>query len=176
MTSRWLIGGVSAVVLLTVVGCADRQGAAGSDSRAAVPVDAGAAKMNALSWRFESPPSWDDRVRMVDDPEGLARLTEQGIHSAKLFDYLPQDTTIVPQTLLGVYVYDSTAWAQLEAEDGPPQGDLVARGPGVAYVVGFPQSNPFAPGSVDSVEFDRRTVDMSYVKRAFHVVRQAPQP
>lgn len=127
--------------------------------------------MHALSWRLESPPSWDDRVRMVEDREGVASLIRQGIHAARLFEYLPRDTSIVPQTLLGVYVYDSLAWARLEAEGGPPQGELIARGPGLAYIVGLPQSNPFAPGSADSVEFDKRSITMSYLKGAFHVIR-----
>ena len=73
--------------------------------------------------------------------------------------------------LLGVYVYDSTAWAKVEGEEGPPQGEVVARAPGVVYVVGFPQSNPFGWGQADSVEFEKRTVTMAYVKGAFRVVR-----
>jgi hypothetical protein len=162
---------IAALVGGGLLACGRPAPGGGADSTAARAAVADSVAMGALSWRFASPPSWDDRVRIVDDPEGLARLKEQGIHSARIFEYLPRDTSIVPQTLLGVWVYDSTSWARLEREDGPPQGELVARGPGVAYVVGFPQSNPFAAGSVDSVEFDRRTVTMDYVKGAFHVVR-----
>ena len=56
---------------------------------------------------------------------------------------------------------------------GQPGVLFVTRGPGVAYVVGFPQSNPFAPGTVDSVEFDKRTVTMEFVKKALRVVPSA---
>jgi hypothetical protein len=77
---------------------------------------------------------------------------------------------VVPQTLLGVYVYDSTAWARLEREGGPPQGVVIGQGAGVVYVAGFPQSNPFAPGSRDAQEFDRRSVSREYVTRAFRGV------
>lgn len=163
-----LVGSALAVCL---AGCSGPARDADGDSASVMAVKATNGVEEALSWRFEAPPSWDDRVRIVDDPDGADRLAEQGIHAARLFEYLPRDTTIVPQTLLGVYVYDSTVWAKLEAEGGPPQGDLVMRGPGVAYVVGFPQSNPFAPGSADSVEFDKRTVTMDYVRKAFRVVQ-----
>jgi len=152
---------LAAVALLVMAGCSSTETRGEGDSVAAG---------DAVSWRLASPSTWDDRVRVTDDPEGAEHLARQGIRSARLFEYLPYDTTIVPQTLLGVYVYDSLAWSKLEAEEGPPQGDLIARGPGLAYVVGFPQSNPFAPGSRDSAEFDRRSVSMEYVKQAFRTM------
>ncbi len=108
---------------------------------------------------------------MVDDPEGIERLHAQGIRSARLFNYVPYDTSIVPQTLLGVYVYDSTAWAKLEAEDGPPQGELLKRSPGIAYIASFPQSNPFEGGGRDAAEFAKRSVNRAFVDSAFRVVR-----
>lgn len=159
------------VLAASLAACGGSTPETGADSVGATAIRAVNGVEEALSWRFEAPPSWDERVRIVEDPDGADRLAEEGIHAARLFEYLPRDTSIVPQTLLGVYVYDSTVWAKLEAEGGPPQGDLVMRGPGVAYVVGFPQSNPFAPGTVDSVEFDKRTVTMDYVKKAFRVVQ-----
>lgn len=171
------MGRISRMTLASVVLAAGLAGCGGStpessaDSVVATAVRGVNGVEEALSWRLEAPASWDERVRIVEDPDGADRLAEEGIHAARLFEYLPHDTTIVPQTLLGIYVYDSTMWAKLEAQDGPPQGDLVTRGPGVAYVAGFPQSNPFAPGSVDSVEFDKRTVTMDYLKRAFRVVK-----
>lgn len=171
MGRKWLMAGVW--ILTVGVGAAACGGGVArgdADSAVSESIGAGGGAQQALSWRFEAPQSWDDRVRLVDDPEGEKRLAEQGIRAARLFEYLPHDTTVAPQALLGIYVYDSTAWARLEAEEGPPQGELVTRGAGVAYVAGFPQSNPFAPGSADSVEFDKRTVTMEYVRRAFRVV------
>lgn len=169
MRGTWLMIGTATAILAACSREGGRGAAGDSATQTAqtAPVDS----MRALSWRLESPPSWDDRVRMVDDPEGRARLAQQGIHDARLFEYLPHDRTIVPQTLLGVYVYDSLAWARLEAEEGPPQGELIARAPGRAYIVGLPQSNPFGYGSVDSVEFEKRAVNMEYLKGAFHVMR-----
>jgi hypothetical protein len=169
MRRGWWLMAAGGVLLAACAGNGEK--ARTGDSAAAVVEKTVDAPLRALSWRLESPASWDDRVRIVDDPEGVQRLSEQGIRAARLFEYLPRDTSIVPQTLLGVYVYDSTAWAKLEGEEGPPQGEVVTRGPGVVYVVGFPQSNPFAAGSADSVEFDKRAVTMKYVKRAFHVVK-----
>ena len=164
---------MSGALAACLAGCSGRSTKVAADSSQAVVASGSNAALGSLSWRFTAPASWDERVRVVEDPEGAERLAQQGIQAARLFEYLPHDTTIVPQTLLGVYVYDSTAWARLEAEEGPPQGDLVTRGPGVAYVVGFPQSNPFAPGTVDSVEFDKRTVTMEFVKKALRVVPSA---
>ncbi|MDP1857358.1 MAG: hypothetical protein Q8K82_01735 [Gemmatimonadaceae bacterium] len=123
-----------------------------------------------LSWRFDVPSVWDDRVRMVNDPEETDRLAAQGIHGARSFEYVPRDSSEVPQRLLGVWVYDSSAWDKVSAEPGPAQGDEIARGPGVVYIAGLPQSNPFAPGSVDAPEFDKRTITLDAVKRNFRVV------
>ncbi len=164
---------MSGVLAACLAGCTGRSTKAAADSSQAVAGSETNAALESLSWRFTAPASWDERVRVVEDPEGAERLAQQGIQAARLFEYLPHDTTIVPQALFGVYVYDSTAWAKLEAEEGPPQGEVVARGPGVAYVVAFPQSNPFASGTVDSVEFDKRTVTMEFVKQAFRVVPSA---
>ena len=164
------LAAVATVVLALACGSKPEDGDR-PDSAAQSRADSASASLPALSWRLESPKSWDARVRVVDDPEGEARLAAQGIHAATRFEYLPRDTSVVPQTLLGVYVYDSTAWAKLQAEDGPPQGEVVERGPGVVYVVGLPQSNPFGWGSADSVEFEKRTVTLEFVKRAFRVVR-----
>jgi hypothetical protein len=73
---------------------------------------------------------------------------------ALVFEYLPSDSTLRPQALLVVAVYDSGAWRSVRAEEGPPPGDSVAAGYGRVYVVGLPQSNPFAPGSPDAAVFD----------------------
>ena len=123
-----------------------------------------------ISWRFEEPASWDERVRMVDDAYERARLATLGIHGARRFEYIPRDSSLMPQVLLGFWVYDSTAWAKEAAEEGPPKGEEIARGPGVVYIAGLPQSNPFAPGSVDFVEFAKRSVTLASVKRSFRAV------
>jgi hypothetical protein len=163
-------------IAVAVLACAERTGrdvdSGGADSTTATAASPAvdSAPLAPVSWRFEPPASWDDRVRVADDPEGAARLAAQGIRSARLFEYLPRDTSIVAQTLLGIYAYDSTAWARLAAEDGPPQGDLLGYEGGVAYVAGLPQSNPFAPGSADFGEFERRSVTLDFVRRAFRIV------
>ena len=169
---RWWAG--SAVLVAGAAGLVLGACGTGGERRATKAgegIAADSAPPRSLSWALSAPTSWDDRVVMVDDPDGLERLREQGIHSARLFNYVPYDTTIVPQTLLGVYVYDSTAWARLEAEGEPPQGELVRRSPGIAYVASFPQSNPFADGARDAREFTRRSVDRAFVDTAFRVVR-----
>jgi hypothetical protein len=75
-------------------------------------------------------------------------------HGALNIKYLPADTTIVPQTLVVIATYDSAAWSAVRAEGGPRPGDSVAARNGKVFVVALPQSNPFAPGSVDAVRFD----------------------
>lgn len=167
--SAWLLVGAAAAVLSAACNAGSEREGGDSAKGGAAPIAAAA----SLSWALSAPASWDDRVVMVDDPEGIAGLREQGIRSARLFNYVPYDTTIVPQTLLGVYVYDSTAWARVEAEEGPPQGELLRRSPGIAYIVSFPQSNPFADGVRDFNEFARRSVDRAFVDTAFRVVTGA---
>lgn len=163
---RWIVLGALCKILL---GCGtDASG--GKDSSQVSTVSADSVASLTLSWRLEAPAAWDAHVKIVDAPESVARLTAEGVRSARLFNYIPFDSSVVAQTLLGVYVYDSTAWAKLEREGGPPRGEVVTRGAGVAYVASLPQSNPFAPGSRDSVEFSRRTVTMDFVKKAFRVV------
>lgn len=68
--------------------------------------------------------------------------------------YLPKDTSVIPQTLVVVAVYDSAAWTRVKAEGGPPPGDSVFAKNGRVYILGLPQSNPFSPGSVDALKFD----------------------
>jgi hypothetical protein len=167
MRRRWVRAGLWCV---TLAACGERTGVGGRPDSTAGAAAATDAAVPSVSWRLEAPSSWDDRVVIVPDPQGAEGLASEGIQSARLFNYVPYDTTVVPQTLLGVYVYDSTAWARLEGEDGPPQGDVVGRGEGIVYVAGFPQSNPFAPGSRDAREFDRRTVTREYVRGAFRAV------
>ncbi len=173
ITRRTAALAVTAAAAFMGTACGGRPDAAADSGRAdstAAAASVSAPVQPPVSWRFETPASWDERVRVADDPEGAARLAAQGIRSARLFEYLPLDTTIVPQTLLGIYAYDSTAWARLAAEDGPPQGDVLLQQDGVAYVAGLPQSNPFAPGSADHAEFERRSVSLDYVRRAFRAV------
>lgn len=166
--SSWLLVIVAGIMSAACSASGERE--AGDSAKTGAGPSAAPA---SLSWALSAPATWDDRVVMVDDPEGIAGLREQGIRSARLFNYVPYDTTIVPQTLLGVYVYDSTAWARVEAEGGPPQGELLRRSPGIAYIVSFPQSNPFAEGVRDFNEFALRSVGRAFVDSAFRVVTEA---
>ena len=166
-----LIVYVMVMACATLTACsASSPNSKASDSSAASAAAMVSTSHAPLSWRFEVPSAWDDRVRMVDDPEGALRLSAQGVHGARSFEYIPRDSSAVPQRLLGVWVYDSITWHKVSAEQGPPQGDEIARGPGVVYIAGLPQSNPFTPGSADAVEFDKRTITLDAVKRNFRVV------
>lgn len=80
----------------------------------------------------------------------------QALPGAVNIVYIPRDTSIIPQTLVVIAVYDSAAWvkANAAAAGGPPPGDSVAAGNGRVYMVGMPQSNPFTAGSVDALKFD----------------------
>ena len=75
-------------------------------------------------------------------------------HGALNLVFSPADTSIRPQALVVVTVYDSAAWTAVRAEGGPPPGDSVAAKAGRVYVVALPQSNPFVPGSPDAARFD----------------------
>ena len=60
---------------------------------------------------------------------------------ALVFEYLPSDSTIHPQALMAVAVYDSVTWRAVRAEQGPPPGDSVAAKLGRIYVIGLPQND-----------------------------------
>jgi hypothetical protein len=87
-----------------------------------------------------------------------------------VFHYLPTDTTLRPQALLGIVVYDSLQWAQLRSEEGPPPGDSLTTVNGQVFAAGLPQSNPFVPASADARAFDSLAVDLEKVRRAFRVL------
>jgi hypothetical protein len=121
---------------------------------------------NPIAWTFDAPAGWDDRVTMEDESVAPGALHQ----SARAFLYVPSDTTVRPQALLAVLVYDSANWARLSSEPGPPAGDTIMTAAGRVYVASLPQSNPFEAGSRDAVAFDSMSVDMSYVRRAFRTV------
>jgi hypothetical protein len=125
---------------------------------------------SAVAWKFVPPPSWDARTRsvLVSD-EDRVRLF-QGARAAQRFDYLPQDTSVVPQILLLITVYDSAAWTKMNKPDEPPVGEVIARERGMVYIASLPQSNPFAEGSADFKEFEKRSVTVERVRSSFQVV------
>ncbi|MBK8247391.1 MAG: hypothetical protein IPK85_08350 [Gemmatimonadetes bacterium] len=118
-----------------------------------------------IAWAYDAPPVWDERVTFSEDQQPGAHL------SSRVFRYTPRDTSVRPQVLLGIVVYDSAAWARLAAEAGPPQGDSLTSADGQVFVAGFPQSNPFAEGSADSRTFDSLAVDLARVRQGFRVLR-----
>lgn len=140
---------------VALLGCARREDA---------PAPPPAAPPRPLAWAFDAPARWGDRVRLDDDPVSGTML------SARVFNYLPIDTTQRPQALLGLVVYDTAQWARLRAGEGPPPGDSLTAANGQVFVAGLPQSNPFAAASADARAFDSLAVDLAAVRRAFRVL------
>ena len=139
---------LTAAFLATLLGCGGSRGepaVARSDS-AGVTVAAPDG-----SYQLLLPARWTGVYRF----DSLS-IQEQGAARPGALNllYLPADSSVRPQTLVVVAVYDSAAWATTRAEQGPPPGDSVAARGGRVYVVGLPQSNPFAPGSPDAIRFD----------------------
>ena len=97
------------------------------------------------------PPRWTGKY-LIDSLSTAER--GRGLPGALVVQYLPTDSTIRPQALMALVVYDSTAWREVSAEEGPPPGDSLAAHGGKVYVIGLPQSNPFAEGSPDAIVFD----------------------
>lgn len=118
-----------------------------------------------IAWAFDAPPAWDDRVTLVENPQPGSFL------SSRVFVLAPRDTTVRPQVLLGIVVYDSATWARVAAEPGPPQGDSLLSVAGQVFVAGLPQSNPFADGSPDFFTFDSLAVALDRVRQGFRVLR-----
>lgn len=116
-----------------------------------------------IAWAFDAPPTWDDRVTMVDESVAPGALH----YSARAFIFSPSDTSLRPQSLLSVLVFNNTNWARVTSEQGPPPGDTIVTADGRVYVAALPQSNPFETGSADAQAFDSMLVDMTYVRTAF---------
>jgi hypothetical protein len=139
---------LAAALLAGALGCA------GSSERPAANRADGAGSVVAApdgSYELRVPARWAGAYRidsLSTQEQGTARP------GALNLVYLPADSSIRPQTLVVVAVYDSAAWAAVRAEQGPPPGDSVAARAGRIYVVGLPQSNPFAPGSKDAARFE----------------------
>ncbi|MBC7894814.1 MAG: hypothetical protein H7066_05340 [Cytophagaceae bacterium] len=125
-----------------------------------------AASTNPIGWAFDVPANWDDRVTLDDNVPGTGTY-----RAARMFTYAPRDTSIVPQILLGIFVYDSAAWADVARQEGPPQGDSLTSSAGQVFIASLPQSNPFAEGSADYRTFDSLSVDLAAVKKGFRVAR-----
>ncbi|HEV8599267.1 MAG TPA: hypothetical protein VGQ69_07880 [Gemmatimonadales bacterium] len=136
------------ILLILIAGCRDStpdsRAAAGDSSVAAVVAD------SAGMYELDLPSRWKGHFR-VDSLSTAERGRAQP--GALVFQYLPSDSTLRPQALLVVAVYDSAIWQSVRAEAGPPPGDSVAARNGRVYVVALPQSNPFAPGSTDATVF-----------------------
>ena len=137
-------------------------------SEAPPPTDQPAASpsTNPIGWVFDAPPSWDDRVKLDDNVPGTGTY-----RAARMFTYAPRDTSIVPQILLGIFVYDSAAWAEVARQEGPPQGDSLTSSAGQVFIASLPQSNPFAEGSADYRTFDSLSVDIAAVRKGFRVAK-----
>ncbi|MEO7358706.1 MAG: hypothetical protein ABI120_00145 [Gemmatimonadaceae bacterium] len=103
------------------------------------------------SYRLILPGRWAGLIR-ADTLSAVERGTARP--GAMNIVYLPRDSSIIPQTLVVVAVYDSAAWLKVKADGGPPPGDSVLSKNGRVYVLALPQSNPFTPGSIDAVKFD----------------------
>lgn len=125
-----------------------------------------AASTNPIGWAFDVPPHWDDRVTLDGNVAGTGTY-----RAARMFTYAPRDTSIGPQVLLGIFVYDSAAWAEVARQDAPPQGDSLTSFGGQVFVASLPQSNPFAEGSADYRTFDSLSVDLAAVRRGFRVAK-----
>ena len=147
---RW-----GSIALLFAVGCRaspppSRTGATGSDTAAPGPAPGATIASSDEFYELELPPRWKGHFR-VDSLSTAERGRARP--GAVVFEYVPSDSTLRPQALLVVAVYDSVSWLAVRAEGGPPPGDSVAARRGRVYVVGLPQSNPFSPHSTDATVF-----------------------
>ena len=139
----------SIAVLLCAVAC---RSAPAPSSRASDAAPNSAAVAGAAgSYTLALPNRWKGHIR-VDSLSTAERGT--ALPGAVVFAYIPTDSTIRPQALLVIAVYDSAAWQAVRAEAGPPPGDSVASQHGLVYVIALPQSNPFPPASPDAMVFD----------------------
>lgn len=142
-----------AILVPAFLGCGGGSESPPQSSADSTPTSATAVSRFAApggDYVLELPTRWAGHYR-VDSLSTAERGKAR--HGVLVFSYLPSDSTIRPQVLAIVAVYDSASWAAVRSEGGPPPGDsVIARG-GRVYVVAQPQSNPFPPQSSDAVLF-----------------------
>jgi len=118
---------------------------------------------DATGVTVELPPAWHDRLSVRVLSAGMD-ATGTSAQRSIYFNYMPKDTSIAPQTLLGVIVYKRSEWDKLAAEPGPPMGDVLIQRDSTVVIAALPQSNPFATGTPDARAFDSLSVDLARVK------------
>jgi hypothetical protein len=111
----------------------------------------------------EEPAAWHDRVTVRVLSTGMDSTGTSALRSI-YFNYMPKDTSIASQTLLGVIVYRRSDWEKIAAEPGPPMGDMLIERDSTVVIAALPQSNPFATGTPDAAAFDSLSVDLARVK------------
>lgn len=143
---------VSATAISATTGCKENAKETAVDSTSGKNSSAGIEVMAPdRSYKLMLPARWAGLFR-TDTLSTAERGT--ALPGALNVVYLPKDTSVIPQTLVVVAVYDSAAWTKVKAEGGPPPGDSLVAKNGRVYVIALPQSNPFTPGSVDALKFD----------------------
>jgi hypothetical protein len=150
---RKILSCCGAIPLLAALACraeTPASRAAANDSAISGAAPGAVVAGDTMYYELLLPVRWQDHFR-VDSLSTAERGRARP--GALVFEYLPSDSTLRPQALLVVAVYDSAAWQAVRAEGGPPPGDSVASRRGRVYVVALPQSNPFAPGSPDATVF-----------------------
>ncbi len=153
-----LLHRTAVLLLLAVAACKESAPAKGPiEDSAGLASKASNLEVTATdqSFKLRLPARWAGVFRtdtLSTDERGLARPGAMNVV------YLPQDTSVIPQTLIVVAVYDSAAWVKVKAEGGPPPGDSLLSKNSRVYVLSLPQSNPFTPGSVDAMKFDSLTI------------------
>jgi hypothetical protein len=118
---------------------------------------------DATGVMVDQPPLWHDRVTVRVLSTGMDATGTSALRSI-YFNYMPRDSSIAPQTLLGVIVYRRADWEKLAAEPGPPMGDVLIERDSTVVIAALPQSNPFAAGTPDALAFDSLSVDLARAK------------
>jgi hypothetical protein len=113
--------------------------------------------------QVEMPPVWHDRLSVRVLPGGMDPSGTSALRSI-YFNYMPKDSSIASQTLLGVIVYRKSDWEPLAAEPGPPMGDVLLEKDSTVIIASLPQSNPFSTGTPDALAFDSLRVDLAHAK------------
>lgn len=147
------------ILLLGLAACSARERPAAStaDSTPLPPAAAPAGTLATPDGGFDI--AFPDRWRghyLVDSLSTQER--GRALSGSVVFLYQPSDSTLRPEALLAIAVYDSAAWRAVRADGGPPPGDSVAARGGHVYVLGQPQSNPFAPNTADAILFQLLTL------------------
>ena len=139
---------------------------------------AGATYLNRpASYTHQLPASWlSHGYKWYESWGPRAAQARPGAAFVADWVYVPADPTKPEASLISVAVYPSDVWRSLEAEGGPPAGQLLAQTDRWVYAWSGRQDAPYGDGSPDEQQATALYADARVIADSFRLLASAGQP